>query len=459
VSQPKVTPRDVAVWALSNQPEGVTSRFEHLAERAELSDADRALARELALGVVRRKRTLQHVLQAFLAKPDKKLPGALEEILLVGLYQILFLSRVPDFAVVNEAVDQTVRFRHRRQSGLVNGLLRGIIRNLSEPIPGRPELASKVLPMSPDRSRTFQKALFSDPSVKPASYLAEAFSLSDTLANRWLERTGSLDNAVELALHANVRAPIILRVNRLKATVEEVLKSLEADGIQVHTHPNGLSVVLAEQVHLSSLKAFDNGWVQVQDPTATAVGVAAQPQPEMNVLDFCAAPGTKTTHLAELMSNRGSITAVDVSQQKLDRITSNSRRLGLSIITTKLADEISTLSPRSFDLALVDVPCSNTGVLSRRPEARWRFGLQELARLVKQQQQLVLKAAELVCPGGRLVYSTCSIEPEENQQLVSELPSLAPRLKLTEEQLSHPAGADEPSRWHDGGYYAVFEVQ
>src|SRR5690606_12189771 len=151
---------------------------------------------------------------------------------------------------------------------------------------------------------------------------------------------------------------------------------------------NGVSIVLDEHVNVTTLGPFAAGLIQPQDPTATAAVMAAGPQPGQSVMDFCAAPGTKTTHLAQLMAGRGSILAVDVSNEKLDRVRQSAGRLGIGIVQTRLASDIGSLAPESFDLVLADVPCSNTGVLARRPEARWRFTPQRLEKIVTDQQFL-----------------------------------------------------------------------
>jgi 16S rRNA (cytosine967-C5)-methyltransferase len=188
------------------------------------------------------------------------------------------------------------------------------------------------------------------------------------------------------------------------------------------------------------------------------VVLAAEPKGGMKVLDFCAAPGTKTTHLAERMGNQGSIFAVDVSQERLRLIHENCRRLGVTIVSTQLAEQVGGLVPRSFDMVLADVPCSNTGVLSRRAEARWRFSEESLAALVKDQQFLAAAAAEFVAPGGRLIYSTCSMEPEECSGVIRRLVDRSGRLRLLREQLTLPAGADDATKWYDGGYHAVLQA-
>lgn len=436
-----------------------------------LGPADRSLARELALGTLRRQGTVDAVLRAFLAHPDRALPDMLRHILHVAIYQLLFMERIPQFAAVNEAVTLVAGSGFAGQRGLVNGILRGLTRAVSGPQKAGPQQADGQAPAArtpiatdiiPIDGRTFRKVdrkVFPDPSLDPVGYLAAAHSLPRDIARRWIENQHSLEAAVELAYHANARAPMVLRVNKLKGDVQMVRAALAAEGIESVPHANGASLVLAEHANIAQTKAFEQGLIQPQDPTATAVSLAADPRPGMRVLDFCAAPGTKTTHIAELMENRGSIVAADVSPQKLAMIEPNCRRLGISIVTTRLAPDVGRLPAASFDLVLVDVPCSNSGVLSRRAEARWQFEGKHFAQLVRDQRLLATAAAGFVKPGGRLVYSTCSIEPEEDSQVAQGLGRQAPAVRLVREQLSLPAGAEDPSTWRDGGYYAIFEAK
>lgn len=450
--------RDIAVWALSDRAENISASLDRLLGCGGLSSQERALAHELALGTCRRRGTLRVVARAFLTKPDRRLPGALNEILDIALYQLLFLSRVPDFAAVNEAVDQAGRYHHRRQSGLVNGLLRTVARNVSPMLTGSPPRSCDVLPVSASSYRKFSQPVLADPQSDPAGYLSEAFSLPPVLARRWLEHMGSLDRAVELAMHASARPPLIARVNALKTEPSKVITALRAEGVQATLHANGASVVM-DHSNVRELDVFRAGLIQPQDPTATAVAQAAAPRPGSKVLDLCAAPGTKTTHLAEMMGNQGSVLAVDVTEDKLQAIRSNCHRLGISIVETLSSDRLASVPVASFDLVLADVPCSNSGVLARRPEARWRFDESSLASLVSNQCALLARAAGFVGQGGRLVYSTCSIEPEECQDVAAHLPTIDPRMRLVRQELTQPFGADDPTAWRDGGYFAVFEAR
>ncbi|HAU38439.1 MAG TPA: hypothetical protein DCX07_12090 [Phycisphaerales bacterium] len=450
--------RDIAVLALRDRAGNVSAHLDRLLEQNPCSPADRAFARELALGTIRRRGTLDAVLDAFLREPGHRPPGAVPDILHVGLYQLLFLDRVPDHAAVNEAVQQAERFHHKRQSGLVNGVLRSILRAISPAMDEPPPAARDVLPVSPARYRRFDRAVFADPQAQPGAYLAGAYSLPEALATRWVRNFGGLAKAAQLAAHADARAPIIVRINTLRSDLERARKALEAEGVSAVPHVNGKSLVLAEHVHVAGLAAFAEGLIQPQDPTATAVALAAEVAPGMSVLDFCAAPGTKTTLLAERMDNRGRITALDVNEHKLQRITDNCARLGVGIVETRLSETAGGLEPQSYDVVLVDAPCSNTGVLSRRAEARWHFSAESLSSSVRDQQFLLAAGAQFVKPGGRLVYSTCSLEPEENASLAAGFAARHANFRLLDEKLTLPGGADDPARWRDGGYYAVFHA-
>ena len=450
--------RDIAVRSLRDRGGNVTAHLNRLLGDCYLSRSDKGLSRELVMGVIRRRGTLDSVLRSYLKHPDKKLPGAVQEIMYVALYQILFLDRIPNFAVVDEAVEQTARLHHKRQGGLVNGILRTILREMPEKQKDSPPHtpAADVIPIGLKNGRRVGRAVLPNPDTDPLEYLAGAYSLPLELARRWVEEFGR-DEATRLATNSCLHPPLIARVNRLRSSPDQVVQSLRQSGATARCHENGCSVVLELAKDLTRLEAFRDGLIQPQDPTATAVSETAGIRPGMRVLDFCAAPGTKTTHMGELMDNRGSITAVDVSPEKLEKIEQNSRRLGVEIVSTRLAEDVGQLEPHSFDVVLVDAPCSNTGVLPRRPEARWRFSGKNLTALAEDQKALLTMAAEFAAPGGRVVYSTCSIEPEECGQIARRFTRHMGNFQLSDEKLTLPSGGESPEHWHDGGYIAIFK--
>ncbi|MHC4716390.1 MAG: transcription antitermination factor NusB [Planctomycetota bacterium] len=445
-------PRGLALAALCDRAGNVTAHLDRLLAEHAPEPRTAHLAWELAMGVVRRRGTLDAVISAFQKRAGAYMPQRIRQVLRLGAYQILFLDRIPVFAAVNEAVEQAGTGRMR---GFVNALLRNIDRPVSPPESGRPVPAADVLAVGPDRCRRFDRPVFDDPAESPAGYLASAYSLPAELAARWLADRGGLDAVIRRALHANARPPAVLRVNSLRASVDHVLDRLSAQGIESAAHANGLSVVITGHADLRSLDVLAEGLVQPQDASATAVVAAAPVGPGMQVLDLCAAPGTKTTHLAERMGNRGRIVAADVSDEKLARVTDNCRRMGVEIVETVPAEQVGSFEADSFDLVLVDAPCSNTGVLARRPEARWRFRAEELDRLARDQRHLLALGAEFVRPGGSLVYSTCSMEAEENERVVRALTGQRGEFRVRDQRRTEPAGAGDPTRWSDGGAFAV----
>ncbi|MDP6633972.1 MAG: transcription antitermination factor NusB [Phycisphaerae bacterium] len=452
----KLSPRAVALRAIRDRDGNVMAHVDRLAGVSELRSADRGLAMELAAGVIKRRSTLTAILRPLLRRPKKRLPAIVSDIMQLGLYQILFLDRVPDHAAVNETVKLAHKTSQSRHVGLINGVLRSALRLYPDPIEGAPPLSAEIIPKGPNAFYASPRAIFPDPASDPAGYLAGAYSLPLELAERWIGEFKGLAPAAKIAMHANCRAPMTVRPNTLKTDTATLLRLFTGAEISADPHANGLSIVVHDRVEALAGEMFAEGLFQPQDATATAACLAAAPKPGMRVLDTCAAPGTKTTHLAELMKNSGEIVALDVPQ-KLELINTNCRRMGISIVDTVPASQLGSLDPESFDVVLADVPCSNTGVLARRPEARWRFDEKVLSGLVDDQRFLAIAAAAFVKPGGRLVYSTCSLEDEEGSRIAAYLSRKNDTFSVVSENLAIPAGASDPVQWRDGGYCAVFE--
>jgi len=451
-----LTPRTVALRAVRDRDGNVMAHVDRLASQTGLRSADRGLAMELAAGVVKRRSTLSAIVRPLLRRPKKRMPSIVSDIMHLGLYQVLFLDRVPDHAAVNETVKLAHNAGQSRASGLINGVLRSALRLYPEPAEGPPPLEADVIPKGPNAYYTAPKAIFPDPAGDPAGYLAGAYSIPLELAERWLGEFNGLQPAARIAMHANSRSPMTVRPNTLKTDTASLLAMLAEAEIFAQRHENGLSIVVHDRAEALASEMFADGLFQPQDATATAAALALNPSPGMRVMDLCAAPGTKSTHLAELMGNQGEIVALDVPE-KLELIDSNCRRMGVSIIRTMPASQLGSLEPQGFDMVIADVPCSNTGVLARRPEARWRFDEKNLSGLVRDQHFLAAAAGGFVKPGGRLVYSTCSLEDEEGARIAAQLARKSDVLKLISEKLTIPSGADDPTRWADGGYFAVFE--
>jgi 16S rRNA (cytosine967-C5)-methyltransferase len=282
---------------------------------------------------------------------------------------------------------------------------------------------------------------------EPDAYLAAAFSWPLWLARRWLDRHGP-DECARLGFWFNSPPPLWVRVNKLHNDRETYRLRLAAALIDAEPGDHPQSLRFTEHHAVRDLPGYADGDFAVQDHSSILVASALAPQPGMRILDLCAAPGGKTTHLAELSDNRGKITACDIDQRRLDTVTALCQRLGAKGVETVLLKETDEPPAGPFDAALVDVPCSNTGVLGRRPEVRWRLKPTEFQHLIRLQTKLLFQAIERVKPGGVIVYSTCSIEPDENEGVVQAVRRGIKGLALEAEHTS------VPGRPADGGYWA-----
>jgi 16S rRNA (cytosine967-C5)-methyltransferase len=309
----------------------------------------------------------------------------------LGAYQILFLTRIPPSAAVNESVALAKQKEGPKPAGLVNAVLRKIAAEREQPL--------RLLPDD------------------PAERIAIEQSHPVWLVRRWVERYGPKE-AEDLCRSNNAPPPLTVRVNRIKTDRDRLRARLEAAGVRVSVGRCSEDALLLEgRVRLDSLKAFREGQFTIQDEAAQLVTRILDPQPGETVLDACAAPGGKTTHIAERMQNRGSIIAVDKEKGRIARLNDNIARHGAPIIQTHCADITFPGRLRNsgrVDRMLVDAPCSGTGVLRRNPEGKWLKREKDLIRFQALQRRILDGAAPMLRPGGILVYSTCSTEPEEN---------------------------------------------
>lgn len=415
--------------------------------RLEISPADKRLAVELTYGVVRRVSPLDAVLTSYISRDFENVEPALKVLLRLGAYQLLFLNSIPPHAAVNETTALAARAGQTRWTGFANGVLRSLARGLNPEVGTAP--AANALPLAPGQFRLLDRSAFPNPALDPAGYIASAFGFPNWLVDRWKSRFGPQE-LERLAFWFNATPKTCLRVNALRTNREELLQQFAQAGINSHagTHPQ--SIWLDQGVRIEELPGFSEGKFAVQDESAMGAATLLAPQPAERVLDLCAAPGGKTSHLAELMRNTGSVLAVDVTLERLRRVEENCRRLGDTIVATRLVDrDLADLPTGPFDAILVDVPCSNTGVLGKRPEARWRLNQTDLAELTELQRRLLLAAIDRSAPGGRVLYSTCSIEPEENAGVVDSVLREHPELSVAARN-EHVPG--QPA---DGGFQAL----
>lgn len=374
-------------------------------ERTQLSDRDRAFVTALVMGVTRRKTQLDAQIKKLSTHPLQKLPVPLLNILRLGIFQLEEMPDIPPSAVINTCAELAKSTGHIGHVRLANGLLRNYSRTK-----GQPTKESELLEdePAPDAGHKVEK-------------LSQKYSMPVWIVERWLEHFGEKETAT-LASLAQEPAKLVLRTCSTAITVEGLKTFLESrditvtDGLLV---PSCLIVESTGKNRVSrgapqSMPGYSEGLYSFQDEASAFVSIVVDPKPGETVVDLCAAPGGKTTHLAELMDNTGQIIAVDKSDRRLELIRTNRSRLGLTNIKVQPSDGRTFTLDNAADRVLVDAPCTGTGVLGKRPDIRYQRSQGELKTLVELQRDLLKNAAALVKPGGVLVYSTCSLEPEEN---------------------------------------------
>ena len=371
-----------------------------------LEPRDAALATELTYGTLRWQRYLDWILAPHSRRRLESLDPRVRVLLRMTAYQLVFLERVPAFAAVNDAV--TLAPRAPGVSAFVNAVLRSFARRGArerEPAPPR----------------------------DPGEALATRCSFPTWIAERWVARYGRQD-AESLMRALNERPPMALRANRLRTTRDALGRRL-ADDNGLDCRPTRLApegLVVGPGGDPGDWRAFVDGDFAVQDEASMLIARLLAPEPGSTVADVCAAPGTKTTHLAELMDNRGRIIAFDREPARLARVDEAAARLGISIIDTR-AGAVEALAPEfrdACDGVLVDAPCSNLGVVRRNPEVKWRRQPSDLELASRRQSEILGAAATMVRPGGRLVYATCSLEPEENDAVARAFLAATPDFRV-----------------------------
>ena len=407
-----------------------------------LSAPDRRLLTNLVYGILRRQGSLDALLRPFMRRSLLEVDPDVLDLLRLGAFQIAFLTHIPPHAAVFETVEVANQIKPQAK-GFVNGVLRRIVELMTDDFVTKP--GPHALPFDTGRYRRMTQGILPDPQYKPAGYIEAGMSWPTWMANLWMERFG-FERCLQLGFWFNSPGAMWLRANPLQNDRETLQRRLTEAGIGTEPGRHPQSLRLLESHGIRDLPGYDDGAFAIQDPSAMRVAMALNPSPGMRVLDLCAAPGGKTTHLAELMQNTGHIDAYDIESDRLATIQSLADRLRITIIEPKLRD--GGFVQGEYDAALVDVPCSNTGVLGRRPEVRWRLKLDEIPYLTRLQSDLLHEAANVVKPGGKLVYSTCSIEPDENGLLVRSVIASRNNLVLDTEEESFPGEGG------DGGYWA-----
>lgn len=378
--------------------------FENEIRKNRLSDQDKGLIQEIFFGAVRWRNQLDWIIKHLYQGSFEKTPRFFRHILQISLYQLIYMDRIPAYAAINEAVMLAKSKGGAYWGNKVNGIL-----------------------------RTFQRGEcqvnLPDLKTEPIEYIAIKSSHPAWLVERWIRRYG-IEEAISFC-EANNRIPnITLRTNRLKINTEELRKFLTDNNIEVSLSPYLKDFLITERLpDLSSFEAFENGLFSIQDASAGLACELLAPGPGETMVDLCAAPGGKTTYLAELAQDKATILAVDIHKSRLNLIRQNLSRLGLKSVQLIQADG-AQFSCDPVDKIIVDVPCSGLGVLSKRVDLRWKRTPEQIDGLTQLQSKLLQNAAKLLKPGGVLVYCTCTIEPQENEQMVERFLNVNKQFQL-----------------------------
>lgn len=362
-----------------------------------LSREDRALAQEIALGVLRWRRSLDYFIHRYSRKPVERLDLPVLIALRMGLYQLRNLTRVPASAAVNESVNLVKHARALSAAGFVNAVLRNAARHAGE---GAGEGVEGAL---------------------------ERFSVEVShppwMLERWVAMLGE-DEARQLALANNEPPPVAFRVNTLRADAVQTVARLRSKGVAVRPSSSVPEAFVVEGGPVGALfELVESGAVYLQDEASQLVSLILEPERGDRILDLCAAPGSKTSHIAALTAGAAWVVACDLHPHRAARLAAACRRLGASTVDALASDCTRNLpieAGQKFDRVLVDAPCTGTGTLRRHPEIKWRLAAEDVSRMAEVQLSLLSNGASAVAERGRIVYSTCSVEPEENEEVVRQ---------------------------------------
>jgi 16S rRNA (cytosine967-C5)-methyltransferase len=369
---------------------------------------DRQLVTMLVNGVLKNRNLLDFALRLHLRKSLSALPALIREILRVTAFQLLFLDRIPAAAAINEGVEIAKKEDHK-YTGLVNAVLRQVLQqgwNLPWP----------------------------DQRKEPLRYLSVRYSHPEWMVRRWLKRWGFAETE-KLCFLNNEPSLTWIRTNTLKISRADLLAVLQAEGVKAEAGARvPESIVIQEFGALEGLASFQAGYFTIQDESSQLAAHVLQPQPGQYVLDVCSAPGGKTTHLAQLMDNKGEIRAFDIYPHKLELLRRLAERLGINIIRPILGDAciLAGVESRSMQRVLVDAPCSGLGIIRRKADLRWQKKESDLLALPELQRQILEQAARCVAVGGELLYSTCTIEPEENFEVAKNFRQNNPEFEIVD---------------------------
>lgn len=399
-----------------------------------LTPLDRGFLTELTYGVLRWRERLDWPIRQLSNIPFEKIDPKVLNLIRLGLYQIEFLSRTPVSAAVNESVGLAKRYHGTRSAGFVNAILRNYLRKKKEV--GYPTIEQD-----------------------PVLHLSVVHSHPRWLIERWVREMG-IETTLKVCQWNNQVAPLMLRTNTLRVEREDLVGRLRAKGLKAHPADyTAEGIWIEDPPPVSELPFFNEGLFFIQDEASQLVTWVLDPRPGETILDGCASPGGKTTHIVERMKNRGKVYALDLTRERLKLIEENCQRLGLEIVKPIQGDAthfLPNLEGVSFDRVLADVPCSGFGTLRRNPDLKWRRGERDIHRLCELQSSILSRLSSHVKRGGVLVYSTCTVFQEENEEVIERFLGSHPEFQL------EPVKPFLPDRCHSliqGGILKTFPPQ
>lgn len=451
--QHKASARDTALHVLTEvEQEGAYSNLllNSALQKSGLTGPEAGLATELVYGTISRKNTIDYYLDQFVAKGVAKLQPWVRNLLRLSFYQIYYLDRIPPHAAVNEAVNIAKRRGHQGISGMVNGVLRNVLRRKEE--------------------------LKLPEGLPPARRIALEHSHPEWLVSNWIGQYGE-DTAEAICRANNESPPVSVRVNQARIGRDELMQRMEERGLEVMASlvsPDGIIVKSGGNMALTDW--YEEGLLSIQDESSMLVAEAVDPQGGMKVLDCCAAPGGKACHMAERMEGSGEVIANDIHPHKVKLIADQAARLRLGNVQALAGDAVELgkrFDPESFDRVLLDAPCSGLGVIRRKPDLKWAKTPEDISEITELQRELLETVSGLLKPGGVLVYSTCTIDPRENEEMVKQFLARHPefeadpaaamwqRLGRKNDAEQQEAGSTQkgfglqilPQHYHSDGFY------
>jgi 16S rRNA (cytosine967-C5)-methyltransferase len=434
--------------------------------------SEKQRATDLVFGTIRNRTAIDKVISTFSGRPVERIQPRLLNIIRIASFELIYCPLTAEYSIVNEAVNtakalagvKIVLVKMVKQTGFVNAVLRQIARHIkNRQISLSQSEPRRTVPRNLSTGCQFDTDILPDPQASLADYFSIAFSLPKWLVMDWLNEFGA-ESTRQICFADNRRPSIYIRPNILKTAAEEIaekFRQVDIDfdimtnvipaeaGIRKSNNAGDSVIKLNSPKAIAELPGFSDGLFTVQDITASLPVRLLNPQPEWTILDLCAAPGTKTTQLAEFTKDSAKIIATDIDPERLESVKENTARLGITSVSILPYEEVLN---SKFDSVLLDVPCSNTGVLAKRIEARYRINTKVIEKMTKTQIDLLTTAAKMLKPKGKICYSTCSIQRAENSRLVQDFLRQNPDFALESELLTLPSseGLD-----HDGGYVAI----